>query len=118
MNSQNCRIRSAENPHAMHETPLYDEKIGVWCAISRSRIIGPIFFTETINSDCYIKDVLKPFLTKLSDTEKRIGYFQQDVATAHTSNASLTILQTIFGSSIISKNLLILHLQTFTYGAL
>ena len=48
---------------------------------------------------------MKPFLTKLSDTDKRIGYFQQDGATAHTSNASLTFLQTIFGSHIISKNL-------------
>ena len=67
--------------------------------------IGPIFFTETINSDRYINDVLKPFLTKLSDTDKRIGYFQQDGATAHISNASLTFLQTIFGSRIISKNL-------------
>ena len=54
-----------------------------------------------INSDHYINDVLKPFLTKLSNTDKRIGYFQQDGATAHTSNASLTIV----GSRIISKNL-------------
>ena len=89
----------------MHKTPLYDKKIGFWCAISRSRIISPIFFTETINSDRYINDVLKLFLTKLSDTDKRIGCFQQDGATAHTLNASLTFLQTIFGSRIISKNL-------------
>ena len=67
--------------------------------------IDPIFFTKTINSDHYINDVLKPFLTKLSDTDKRIGYFQQDGGTAHTSNASLTFLQTVFGGRIISKNL-------------
>ena len=48
---------------------------------------------------------MKPFLTKLSNTDTRIGYFQQDGATANTSNASLTFLQTIFGSRIISKNL-------------
>lgn len=44
-------------------------------------------------------------LTKLSDTDKRFGYFQQDSATAHTSSASLTFLQTMFGSRIISKDL-------------
>ena len=74
-----------------------------------------------INSDRYINDVLKPFLAKLSDTDKRIGYFQQDGATAPTSNASLTFLQTISGSCIISKNLwpprLILCLQTYLWGA-
>jgi hypothetical protein len=33
-----------ENPHAVHEVPLHDEKVGVWCAVSGRRIIGPIFF--------------------------------------------------------------------------
>ena len=60
-----------------------------------------------INIGCKknINDILKPFLTKFSDTDKRIGYFQQDGATANTSNASLTFLQIIFGSRIISINL-------------
>lgn len=44
INSQNMRIWSSENPHAILETPLHPEKVGVWAAISARRIIGPIFF--------------------------------------------------------------------------
>jgi hypothetical protein len=40
---QNRRLWSATNPHEIKDTPLNDRKFGVWCAISRNRIIGPIF---------------------------------------------------------------------------
>jgi hypothetical protein len=49
VNSQHTRIWSDENPHAVHQTPLHDIKIGVWCAVSVKRIIGPIFYHETVN---------------------------------------------------------------------
>ena len=44
VNSQNNRHWGAENPHVTFEIPLHDQKIGVWCAISARRIVGPIFF--------------------------------------------------------------------------
>jgi hypothetical protein len=44
VNSQNYRTWRTENPHNYTETPLHPQKIGVWCAISRRRIIGPLFF--------------------------------------------------------------------------
>jgi hypothetical protein len=34
----------AENPHYYAEVLLYPQKIGVWAAINRRRLIGPIFF--------------------------------------------------------------------------
>jgi hypothetical protein len=46
VNSQNIRVWAAENPHVYHEEPLHPLKVGVWCAISIRRIIGPIFFEE------------------------------------------------------------------------
>ncbi|RZC32536.1 hypothetical protein BDFB_015173, partial [Asbolus verrucosus] len=46
INSQNYRTWSAHNPHNTIEAPLHPLKIGVWVAMSRSRIIGPIFFHE------------------------------------------------------------------------
>jgi len=46
VNSQNTRIWEAENPHTVHEEPLHSQKIGVWCGVSRRRIIGPIFFEQ------------------------------------------------------------------------
>ena len=43
VNSQNTRVWASENPHVFHESSLIPEKVGVWCAISGQRIIGPIF---------------------------------------------------------------------------
>jgi len=44
INSQNSRVWCAHNPHAFHELPLHDDKIGVWVGVSCRRIVGPIFF--------------------------------------------------------------------------
>jgi hypothetical protein len=43
----------SENPYALHEKPLHDQKLGVWFAISIRRIVGPLFFEETVNSKRY-----------------------------------------------------------------
>jgi hypothetical protein len=48
VNSQNSRFWSNENPHLFHKAPLHSQKTGCWCAISRKRIVGPIFFSETV----------------------------------------------------------------------
>jgi hypothetical protein len=53
LNSQNGRVWSAFNPHEIMEIPLHNQRVGVFCAISRSRIIGPIFFEDTVNSERY-----------------------------------------------------------------
>jgi len=44
VNTQNTRLWSSENPHAVHEKPLHDQKLGVWVAISRWHNVGPLFF--------------------------------------------------------------------------
>jgi hypothetical protein len=54
VNSQNIQYWAAENPHLMHEQPLQDKKIGVWCAVSGTRIIGPIFIDRTVNTEIYM----------------------------------------------------------------
>jgi hypothetical protein len=48
-------------PHELHQTPLHDQNIGVWIAISRRRITGQSFFQKTINSERYC-DILFPFV--------------------------------------------------------
>ena len=56
VNSQNTRIWAAESPHTVHEQPLHSQKIGVWCGVSRRRIIGPIFFFEqTVTMEVYLQ---------------------------------------------------------------
>jgi hypothetical protein len=66
--SQNNRICSSENPHVLHEKPLHCQKIGVRCAVSRRRIVGPIFFETTMNSPVY-QDIITQFIALLEVDE-------------------------------------------------
>lgn len=33
LNKHNCRIYATENPQMVHEEPLYDQKVTVWCGV-------------------------------------------------------------------------------------
>ncbi|XP_062512636.1 uncharacterized protein LOC134188488 [Corticium candelabrum] len=104
-NRQNSRSWATENPHEIFEKPLHDQKIGVSCAVSRSRIIGPIFFDSTVNSDRYIKNIFVPFSEQLTASEKQRTWFQQDGATTHTARATMTAVRKVFGERVISQDL-------------
>ena len=45
------------------------------------------------------------FVNQLTDDELTTGYYQQDGATCHTSNASMQEIESFFKDRIISKNL-------------
>jgi hypothetical protein len=51
--------------------------VGVWCALRPRRIIGPIFFHETTNSDWYINDIMNPFFNQLTAEERQYGFFSK-----------------------------------------
>ncbi|GFV00016.1 transposable element Tc1 transposase [Trichonephila clavipes] len=44
VNKQKCRIWSEANPQVYVQTPLYPEKLTVWCALWAGGIIAPYFF--------------------------------------------------------------------------
>ena len=50
-------------------------------------------------------EIFKEFLDQLDDDEFRNGYFQKDGATCHTSNESMTEIESFFDDRIISKAL-------------
>lgn len=102
VNSQNYRTWAADNPHNFVETPLHPQKIGMWVAISRRRIIGPIFFRHTINGERY-RTILQQALEVMHDDEVQHGYFQQDGATAHTAVATLQYLREFYDDRLISR---------------
>ena len=104
MNSQNSHIWASKTPNAIHEEPLHSEKIGVWCGLSRWRINGPIFFDATITTAAFM-EIFNTFVNQLVDEELSVGYFQQDIATSHTSHSSVAEIQSFFGDCIISKGL-------------
>jgi hypothetical protein len=105
INSQNYRTWSDHNPHNIIQVPLHPLKIGVWVAMSRRRIIGPIFFHETINAERYRRLLVDPFLNQLDDIELTNGYYQQDSATAHTARATINYLEEFFPGRLISSGL-------------
>ena len=103
VSSQNTRYWSSENPHVIHKTPSHDLKIGVWCAVSRTKIVGPIFFESTLNTDVHI---LEQFNDQLTPQDKMQFFFRQDGATYHTSHRSLTRAHDMFTEErTISKEL-------------
>lgn len=105
VNSQNTRHWSCENPHIIYEAPLHDQKIGVWCAVSGTRIVGPIFFSSIVNTDVYL-DILRQFNEQLTPQERMQFFFQQDGATCHTSQKSLTRIHEVFTEErTVSKGL-------------
>jgi len=103
VNSQNYRWWSSTNPYGHIETPLHPEKIGVWCALSRKRIIGPIFFTATITAGVY-QYFLTMFIALL-EPDERDCWFQQDNARPHTARTTKAFLKEFFDDRLISDGL-------------
>ena len=57
-----------------------------------------------MNTASYLES-FNEFVDQLDDDELRNGYFQQDGATCHTSNESMTEIESFFDDRIISKAL-------------
>ena len=104
INSQNSRVWCAHNLHVFHESLLHDEKIGVWVGMSCRRIVGPIFFLETLNFQRYCDNIVYPIIVQLKDEIDK-AYFQQDGATAHTVHMSMALLDDVFADRIVSKTI-------------
>jgi hypothetical protein len=47
------------------------------------RIIGPVFYAETIFSEIHVRQILQPFFRQQIDKEL-YGHFQQDYITEHS----------------------------------
>lgn len=101
VNAQNYRIWSTKNPHVFEETSLHPLKVGVWCAISQRRVIGPIFFEKSVDSDTYT-NIIQDFIALLEEDE-RYAWFQQDGAPAHTAGKTMKVLAEFFEDRVISK---------------
>ncbi len=69
------------NLHVFDETSPHPIKVVVWCAISQRRVIAPIFFDKSVDSDVYTGII--PNVIALREEDERYTWFQQDGATAH-----------------------------------
>lgn len=89
---------------SLFKSTLQPLKVGIWIAVSSNRIIGPLFFEDTINSIRYCA-LVDQFWEQLTPHEKLNCWFQQDNSTSHTSNYTMQYLRQKFGERLISKNL-------------
>ena len=85
---------SATNPNVLLETPLYPQKVTVWCSFHAGGVIGTYFFVVendrhvTVNEERYcamLKDYLWPELDELDINDI---WFQQDGSSFMRSNAT------------------------------
>jgi hypothetical protein len=105
VNSLNNIYWCSKNSPVVPEVHSHDPKVGVWCAVSARKVIGPVFFEETINSYRYVELILLPFFQGLTEEEKLYGYFMQDGTMAHTADFSVAVLEEVFGERLITCGL-------------
>ena len=108
VNKQNFRNWSAAIPHELHQTPLYDPKVTIWCAVWSRGVVGSYFFEDedgqaiTDTSQRY-PEMINEFLSlKLPPIHNL--WFQQNGATAHSTVISMAALRLLFPQWVISRD--------------
>lgn len=104
VNSQNYRIWGTENPHAIREKPLHSARLSVWCAIDGLRVIGPFFFTNTMNWEVY-RDILQKQFIRETPVQESLTthFFMQDGAPPHRKGEVVDWLADQFDGRLIAK---------------
>ena len=93
------RYWSDSNPHVLHESSLYAEKITVCCGLWAGVVIGPYFFRDdqdrhvTANGNRYN-------WPQLDDMDLTDMWLQQSGVTSHKANVTINLLGTKFGKCV------------------
>ena len=103
VNKHNARIWGTENPQVVEEVPMRSEKVMVWCAMHKTKIIGPYFFRQSSVDSAAYKSMLRYYGLRHVQQLPGSPIFQQDGAPAHTSNIVREYLLRKLGNNWISK---------------
>ncbi|GFV17967.1 hypothetical protein TNCV_4831281 [Trichonephila clavipes] len=102
-------LESEANPQVYVETPLYPEKLTVWCALWAGGILVRASSKTTkattlqSMSDRYRAMITKLFIPELNNHDVQELWFQQDGATCHTARATIDLLKDTFGDRLFSR---------------
>nr|XP_005998403.1 PREDICTED: uncharacterized protein LOC102358965 [Latimeria chalumnae]XP_005998404.1 PREDICTED: uncharacterized protein LOC102358965 [Latimeria chalumnae] len=106
VNRHNCRIWGTEKPQEVWQHERDSPKINVWCALRKSRIIGPFFFEEaTVNGEHYLamlQNFFIPELRRLNLSDST--FFQQDGAPCHYASNVRQLLNAVFPDKWIGRH--------------
>lgn len=98
VNKQNCWFWASDNLHELHQRPLHNAKVTVYCTVSSCGVIGP-YFSEDKNGQTITVDakrytaMLETFLSnELNRCQFNSLWFQKDGATVHSAWISVVIL--------------------------
>ena len=86
MNQHSARIWSMENPQAVEEVPVRSEKVMVWCAMHKTKMIGPYFFRRLSIDSAVSKSMLRYYGLQHMQPLPGSPIFQQDGAPVYTAN--------------------------------
>jgi hypothetical protein len=100
INGQHNRVWSAKNPQALHKNPQHLSATGIWCAGSRRRIAGSLFFEETITAENY-QNLVTQFIVLQEDS-----WFRQAGANAHKANRTSFLHVHTFSDGITWREIL------------
>lgn len=105
-NRRNEHVYAEENPFAYRFTAhQYRWSVNVWAAIHGETIIGPVFLPATLNRQRYMDLLNNELVTYLNELplERRLTWFQQDGAPAHSVHEVRMKLNNEFGDQWIGR---------------
>ena len=97
--------------HISLHTSLHEKHVDTCLSLSDiltssgQRLASGAMSRTVVSLCCAVVKIFNEFVDQLDDDELRNGYFQQDGATCHTSNESMTEIESSFDDRIISKAL-------------
>ena len=103
ISTQNSRISTSEQPHAVQEIPFYPQRLTVWCGFTADFIIRPYFFeiitqarpqTCSVNAERY-HDMLSRFVIPQLQQRQCLDkiIFMQDGAPPHFGKSVQQLLR-------------------------
>ena len=102
VNKQNYRHWGTEPPHLAISKPAHPLRLTVWCGMSSSVIIGPVFIDGNVTGSKYQGLLEKDFFPKIRRYRLvQDHWFQQDGARPHRTDNVLQSLASVFGGRII-----------------
>jgi carbonic anhydrase/acetyltransferase-like protein (isoleucine patch superfamily) len=88
------------NSLIVHQALLLHAKVGVWCLVNAKLTVGPIFYVEIIY--WYVCETNNRIPRTVHRVVTTYVWFQQDLATAHTTGDSLATMEGVTGDRIMS----------------